>query len=100
MMCRLEILPKAERVLDQAFDYIAADSPSKAQTYIRELYQTAKTYQKSPDLGLNEPELSIYFGEIVQSFRHKNHRCYYVYDDRALRILTVRHTSMDDDKAF
>jgi len=51
-------------------------------------------------MGHQEPEVAERLGETpehVRSFLYRNHRCYYIVTDEAMRVLGFMHTSHDRD---
>ena len=48
---------KAEADLDDIFDFIAADNPRRARTYIEEIQKACRDLCTTPLIGVERPEL-------------------------------------------
>ena len=49
--------PEAQTDLDEIFDFIAADNPARAQTYIAEIRQTCRSLCDTPQIGMERADL-------------------------------------------
>ena len=91
MSRRLILDPDALRDLDDIFDYLAQRNSTAATRYVRELRERCVLYADTPFLiGQGEPDVARRLGlppEQVRSFPYRNHRCYYVITDDAMRVL-------------
>ncbi len=97
---RLEIDPAGQNDLDAIYDYLFARNPGAADRYIRELIDRCRFYARSPFIGQEEREIARHLGapaERVRSFPYRNHRCYYLVMDDAMRVLRFLDTRRDPD---
>lgn len=49
--------PEAQADLDEIFDFIAADNPRRARTYVEEIRQACRNLCETPFLGMKRPDL-------------------------------------------
>lgn len=88
---RLEIAPRAEADLDEIFDYIAADHPSRARTFIDELERDFMALLDFPDSGRDRSDLSAG----LRSKPHGKYLLFYTRQDAKIRIERVIHGARD-----
>ena len=72
--------------LDEIFDFIAADNPARARSYIEEIQRTCRTLADAPLIGTARPDLQP--GLRIMTFRRRVVIAYSVRDDQ-LEILRV-----------
>jgi len=87
----LEFLPQAERDLEGIGDYIAADNPARAVTFIRELRAKCSSIQQTPQAYRLRPDLA----EGLRSSVHGRYVIYFTTDNDTVRIIRVLHGAMD-----
>ena len=67
-------------------DYIAEDSPTRAQKFTNQIIQKAESLKKHPQKGRIVPEFSI---PELRELIYKNYRIVYKIKEESLEILTV-----------
>jgi addiction module RelE/StbE family toxin len=67
-------------------DYIAEDSPTRAQKFTNQIIQKAESLKKHPKKGRIVPEFSI---PNLRELISKNYRIVYIIKEESLEILTV-----------
>ncbi len=67
-------------------DYIAEDSPTRAQKFTNQIIQKAESLKKHPQKGRIVPEFSI---PSLRELIYKNYRIVYKIKEESLEILTV-----------
>ena len=93
---RVTISPLAGRDLEAIGDYIAADNPSRALSFVAELRAQCAVIAKAPQACQLRPEL----GEGVRSCAHGNYVIFYTAAKAQLTVVRVLHGAMDIPTQF
>ncbi len=93
-MIRVSLSPLAEQDLEEIGDYIAADSPHRAITFIKELRRTCEKLALAPAIGTHRPEL----GDGIRMFPHGNYLIFYRATTARMRIERIMHGARDIDR--
>ena len=72
-------------------DYIAKDSPKRAQTFVAELRAVCVKIANEPQAFRHRPEL----GANIRSYAHGNYVIFFQTGARQVRIVRVLHGAMD-----
>lgn len=88
---RLTLTPLAEQDLEAIGDYIAADNPTRALSFIRELRTQCQRIAANPPGYRLRPEL----GEDIRSCAHGNYVIFFVATPEAVTIIRVLHGARD-----
>jgi plasmid stabilization system protein ParE len=83
--------------LDNLWFHIAQSNASAADQYLTGLEVAALRHAANSEMGRNEPELTEKFGDLIRSFRFRNHRLYYAVRPDEVRIIRVLHARQDRD---
>ena len=81
--------PAAERDLESIGDYIAADNPSRAITFLREIRERCKTLEESPRAAPQRDDIAPGIRMVVQG----RYLIFYSLDDDCLRIERILHSA-------
>lgn len=88
---RLVFQPQAERDLEGIGDYIAADNPARAVTFIRELRSHCHRIGQNP-LGYRlRPDIAAG----VRSAAHGRYAVYFTIGSDAVTVIRILHGAMD-----
>ena len=79
---------KAEKQLDQIFEYIASDSSLYAHRTVGQIIGKAESIPPNPRKGRNVPE---YEREDIREVFHHPYRIIYLLKDETIEILSVIH---------
>ncbi|HUO05911.1 MAG TPA: type II toxin-antitoxin system RelE/ParE family toxin [Candidatus Binataceae bacterium] len=93
---RIDISPLAERDLEAIGDYIAADNPPRALSFVAELRTKCANIAKSPQAYRARPEL----GKDIRSCPHRNYVIFFTATKARLTIVRVLHGAMDVPTQF
>ena len=93
---RVTISALAERDLEAIGDYIAADNPSRALTFVAELRAQCAAIAKAPKAYRTCPEL----GEGIRSCVHGNYGIFFTATKTRIAIVRVLHGAMDIPAQF
>lgn len=96
MARELIVSDEAESDLDDIWDYIAADSPRKADRFIDQLYRKCIDISELDGIGRTRNELA----DGLLSIPHKKYIIFFERQDTQLRIVRVLRGSRDLDQAF
>ncbi len=88
---RLTLTPLAEQDLEAIGDYIAADNPSRAVSFIRELRTQCQRIATNPPGYRLRPEL----GDGFRSCAHGNYVIFFVAAPEEVTIIRVLHGARD-----
>lgn len=89
---RIKWTEKAQRQLDQIFEYIAVDSKLYANRTIKKIIERADSISKHPRIGRSVPEYER--SDIREVFVHPYRIIYQlVVKDDEIRILSVIHSA-------
>ncbi len=88
---RLTLTPLAEQDLEAIGDYIAADNPSRAVSFIRELRTQCRRITANPPGYRLRPEL----GDGIRSCAHGNYVIFFVATIEEVTIIRVLHGARD-----
>ena len=88
--------PAAEQDLEQIGDYIAADNPIRAVTFIREIREHCRSIVDFPNAAPLWPEL----GSNIRMVAHGQYLIFYEATDTLLRIERVLHGARDIRRLF
>ena len=88
---RLEFQPQAERDLEGIGDYIAADNPARAVTFIRGLRSHCRRIGHNPLAYRLRSDLAAGLRSAV----HGRYVIYFTADDDIVMIVRVLHGAMD-----
>lgn len=93
---RLTLTPLAEQDLEAIGDYIAADNPNRAVSFIRELRDQCQRISANP-LGYR---LRSELGEDVRSCAHHNYVIFFAVTVEDVTIVRVLHGARDFPSIF
>ncbi len=88
---RLTLTPLAEQDLETIGDYIAADNPTRAVSFIRELRDQCHRIAANPPGYRLRPEL----GDDIRSCAHGNYGIFFVATPEEVTIIRVLHGARD-----
>ncbi|MGL1834460.1 type II toxin-antitoxin system RelE/ParE family toxin [Rhodocyclaceae bacterium SMB388] len=88
---RLTLTPLAEQDLEAIGDYIAADNPTRAGSFIRELRTQCQRIAANPPGYRLRPEL----GDDIRSCAHGNYVIFFVATAEEVTIIRVLHGARD-----
>lgn len=88
---RLFFAPLAEQDLESIADYIAADNPRRAVTFIQELRQQCQRIALNPPGYRMRPEL----GEGIRSCPHGHHVIVFEASADAVTVVRILHGARD-----
>ena len=88
---RIVVSPLAARDMESIGDYIAKDSPKRAQTFVAELRAVCAKIANEPLAFRHRPEL----GADICSYAHGNYVIFFQTGARQIRIVRVLHGAMD-----
>ena len=87
---------QAEQDLEEIGDYIAADNPSRAVTFIREIRDHCDKIAKSPLSYIARPEL----GDGIRTCAHGRYLIVFQPSDQDVLIIRVLHGARDIPSFF
>ena len=92
-MKRLLFKQRSQEDLLGIFDYIAADNPDAAESFVEDLIATCELLRQQPELGMQRPNVA----EHLRMFVHRKYCIYYQYqpDSDTVRIVRVLHSALD-----
>ena len=90
MSYRVEITARAEAEVREAFEYISADAPGRAQDWRKGLYAVADTLERFPERCGRAPEDDSTEFEVRQLL-YGSYRILFTIEKDAVYILHVRH---------
>ena len=93
---RLAFTPLAEQDLEAIADYIAADNPMRALSFVRELRAQCQRITLNPPGYRLRPELS----ESLRSCAHGHYVIFFESDPETVRIVRILHGARDFPTAF
>lgn len=87
------ITPEAERDLEDIADYIAADNPARALSFVQEIRDRCTKIGAAPLAHVARPEL----GDGIRSCRHKRYLIFFKVDpgDGSVLVVRVLHGARD-----
>ena len=85
---RIACTEKAEKQLDQIFDYIASDSTLYAYRTVGQIIESAESLPPHPRKGRKVPE---YEWEDIREVFHNPYRIIYLLKEDTIEILSVIH---------
>lgn len=88
---RLAFTPLAEQDLEAIADYIAADNPARALSFVRELRAQCQRITLNPPGYRLRPEL----GDGIRSCAHGHYLIFFASDPDAVLILRILHGARD-----
>ena len=88
---RIVLSPLAASDMESIGDYIAKDSPKRAQTFVAELRAVCAKIANEPLAFRHRPEL----GADIRSYAHGNYVIFFQTGARQVRIVRVLHGAMD-----
>jgi toxin ParE1/3/4 len=88
---RLTLTPLAEQDLEAIGDYIAADNPTRAVSFIRELRAQCQRIAANPPGYRLRPEL----GDDIRSCAHGTYVIFFVATPEEVTIIRVLHGARD-----
>lgn len=88
---RIVLSPLAARDMESIGDYIAKDSPKRAQTFVAELRAACAKIANEPQAFRHRTEL----GADIRSYAHGNYVIFFQTGARQIRIVRVLHGAMD-----
>ena len=95
-MLRLVVLPAAKADLIEIGDFIAADNPPRALTFVAEIEARMRKILDMPSASLRRDELH----SGLRSVRHRRYSVYFVEIEDEVRVVRVLHTSRDVEAVF
>lgn len=93
---RLTFTPLAEQDLEAIADYIGADNPVRAISFVRELRAQCKQITMNPVGYRLRPELGV----DVRSCTHGSYVIFFVAEPREVSIVRILHGARDLPVAF
>ncbi len=88
---RLLFTPLAEQDLESIADYIAADNPRRAWTFVQELRQQCQRIALNPAGCRSRPEL----GKGIRSCVHGRYVIFFETSARAVTVVRILHGARD-----
>ncbi len=88
---RVVLSNQAEADLEEIGDYIAADNPARAVSFVREIREHCRRIAPAPLAYPARPEL----GDAVRSCSHGRYLILFVPEEREVLIVRVVHGSRD-----
>jgi toxin ParE1/3/4 len=87
------ITPEAERDLEEIADYIAADNPARALSFVQEIRDRCVKLGAAPLAHVARPEL----GDGIRFCRHKRYLIFFKVDpvDGSVLVVRVLHGARD-----
>ena len=95
-MSRILRRPRAEADLIEIWNYIAQDSPTRADKLLDEIDEKSQTLAQSPFIGKARDEL----GRKIRSFPIGNYVLFYQPIEGGIDIIRVLHGARDIDALF
>lgn len=92
----LYLSEEAESDLDDIWDYIAKDSPLKADRFLEQLYRKCISISELNGIGRQRDELA----EGLLSIPHKKYIIFFVRDVSQVSLVRILRGSRDLDQAF
>lgn len=92
MSYRVTLHPDAEAELEEAYAYIAEDSPTNAGRWKAGLLEKVASLKEIPERCPIAPEAE-FLGEPVRHLIHGNYRLLFVIEDSEVVLLHVRHAA-------
>jgi addiction module RelE/StbE family toxin len=89
-MVQIEWTERSLEDLNEIHDYIARDSKSYANLFIKKIYNTVQKLKEFPNIGRMVPEVNI---PSVREIIFQNFRIVYRIIDDLIEIITVFHGS-------
>jgi len=89
-MVQIEWTEHALEDLNEIYDYIARDSQSYANLFLKKLYNTVQKLKEFPNLGRIVPEINT---PSVRELIYQNYRIVYRMVNDLVEIITVLHGS-------
>ncbi|MFW9989388.1 MAG: type II toxin-antitoxin system RelE/ParE family toxin [Candidatus Odinarchaeota archaeon] len=89
-MVQIEWTERSLEDLNEIRDYIARDSKSYANLFIRKIYNTVQKLKEFPNMGRVVPEVNI---TSVRELIFQNYRIVYRIINKIVEIITVFHGS-------
>jgi len=96
MASDLYLSEEAESDLDDIWDYIAKDSPLKADRFLEQLYRKCISISELDGIGRRRDELA----EGLLSIPHKKYIIFFVREVSQVSIVRILRGSRDLDQAF
>lgn len=96
MASGLYISEEAESDLDDIWDYIAKDSPLKADRFIEQLYRKCISISELEGIGRKRAELA----DGLLSIPHKKYIIFFVREVSRVSIVRILRGSRDFDQVF
>ena len=93
---RLAYTPRAEQDLEAIADYIAADNPGRALSFVRELRAQCQRITLNPPGYRLRPEL----GDGIRSCPHGHYIIFFEFDPNAVLIVRILHGARDLPAVF
>jgi toxin ParE1/3/4 len=93
---RLAFTPRAEQDLEAIADYIAADNPGRALSFVRELRAQCQRITHNPPGYRLRPEL----GDGIRSCPHGHYVIFFECDPDAVLIVRILHGARDLPAVF
>ena len=90
-MMRLVFTPLAIQDLEAIGDYIAANNPARAVSFIQELRKRCAMLVKRPQSYRARPEL----GSGIHSCVHRNYIIFFAADSNVIRVIRILHSAQD-----
>ena len=89
-MVQIEWTERSLEDLNEIHDYIARDSKSYANLFIKKIYNAVQKLSEFPNMGRIVPELNI---PSIRELIYQNYRIVYRIIDGIVEIITVFHGS-------
>jgi toxin ParE1/3/4 len=93
---RLFFSPLAEQDLENIADYIAADNPARALSFVQELRKQCERISANPRGYRERPE----FGEGVRSCAHGRYAIFFTLDAEKVTVVRILHGARDFPAIF
>lgn len=93
---RLFFSPLAEHDLEDIADYIAADNPVRALSFVQELREQCQRISGNPTGYRVRPE----FGESIRSCAHGHYAIFFTSDAEGVTVVRILHGARDFPSLF
>lgn len=93
---RLFFSPLAEQDLEDIADYIAADNPARALSFVQELREQCRRISTNPRGYRERPE----FGEGIRTCAHGRYAIFFTLDADGVTVVRVLHGARDFPAIF
>lgn len=86
------VQPRAERDIEQAYQYLLAHAPATADRWLNGILGAILSLEEMPSRCAVAPE-AAHVSRVVRHLVHDDHRIIFLVQERHVRVLTVRHSA-------